>query len=96
MSATPPEPPYRIVGRPGPGLASVAARRDGRTGLWSRTLRRSRGVTVMYPKRTCVNCGGGLRGGFYKPPSATPANRDRLCLACVEGDDEQNEERSGT
>jgi hypothetical protein len=84
VTATP-EPPYAIVARPGPGLATITDTRGGTTGLWSRTLRRSQGATAMYARRACANCGGGLRGGFYKPPQRKPANLDRLCLTCVEG-----------
>jgi len=86
MDATPFEPSYQVVARPGPGLATIADRRDGTTRLWSRTLRRSQGTIAMYAQRTCAICGGGLRGGFYKPPQRVPAILDRLCLACVEGD----------
>ncbi len=88
MDATPFEPSYQVVARPGPGLAIIADRRNGTTRLWSRTLRR--GVGGGQPRsgpRCCANCGVVIRGPFYKPPPLRPASTDRLCLACVEGDD---------
>jgi len=38
MCATPPAPPYQVIGRPGPGLATITDRRTGATVLWARTL----------------------------------------------------------
>ncbi len=64
MSATQGVPPYQVTGRPNSGLATITDRRDGTTGLWSRSLRRIQGVTAMYQGCRCANCGGGLRGGF--------------------------------
>ncbi len=90
---TPPAPPYAVVARPGPGLATIADRRDGTTRLWSRSLR-SGVVRGGAPRAPCANCGADLRrANFYKPPK-TSASRDRLCLACVEGDGERHQERS--
>ncbi len=81
-------PPYQLVARPGPGLATITDRRDGTMRLWSRTL--SGGVRGPQPAsgpRCCANCEAAIRGPFYKPPPVVPAIRDRLCVACVEGDD---------
>jgi len=88
MDATPFEPPYQVVRRPGPGLATITDRRDGATRLWSRTLRRGVGgrQPVRGPRR-CANCDTAIRGPFYKPPQRIPVIMDRLCVACVEGDD---------
>lgn len=86
MDATPTAPPYVVVDHPGPGLVTIADRRDGTTRLWARSLRRGDGIHGRVQGRACANCGGALRGGFYKPPPVVPPIRERLCLACVAGD----------
>lgn len=81
------EPPYQVVRRPGPGLATITDRRDGTTRLWSRTL--GRGVHGRQPAsgpRCCANCDTLIRGPFYKPPQMPSPIGDRLCVACIEGD----------
>jgi len=83
MSATPPSPPYTLVGYPGPGLATIVDRRAQTPRLWARTLGR-RGSPLGTKERRCANCGIALPGAFYKPPPY-PRNVDRLCVACVEG-----------
>jgi len=87
-----PEPstaPYALVALPGPGLALIADRRDGKTRRWSRTLHGGRppsGQRAGEP-RPCAGCGLPLRGGYYKLLQRAPGNPDRLCLMCVTGDD---------
>jgi hypothetical protein len=87
-STPPTAPPYAVVRRPGPGLATITDRRDGKTRLWSRTLGAggARGRRLQSAPRRCANCGTAIRGPFYKPPQLNPAIMDRLCVACVEGD----------
>ncbi len=86
MEATPTAPPSVVEAHPGPGLATITDRRDGTTRRWSRSLWQGTGIHGRVQGRTCANCGGALRGGFYKPPPVMPPIRERLCLACVAGD----------
>jgi hypothetical protein len=83
-SAAPATPRYLVLARPGPGLATITDRRDGTTRRWSRSLGRGQGNRRG---RRCAACARALQGGFYRPPQILPAIDERLCVACVEGDD---------
>lgn len=71
-------PEYRVVARPGPGLAII----DGPVGnnlLWSKFFRTTR-------RQTCAKCGK-VGGSLYRPPAqiAQQPGSPRLCADCVEG-----------
>ncbi len=73
MDATPTVPPYVVVARPGPGLATIADRRDGTTRLWSRSFRRGQGRHSRHGRSIgCANCGRAIVGPFYHPPQRIP------------------------
>ena len=75
---------FVVVARPGPGLATIADRRDGAAHLWSRSHGRGQGNRRG---RRCAACGGSLGDGVYRPLPLLLTGADRLCVACVEGDD---------
>ncbi len=71
LKASPPAPPYEVIECPTSGLATITARHGS-------------GRPRIVQGRSCANCGVALSGGFYKPPGGPP-NRDRCCIARVEG-----------
>ncbi len=71
---------YRVIARPGPGLATIAEP-GGRVGLWSLTRVGGRHFT------TCARSGE-VAKRFYRPSLMhhRGVGSVRLCRACVEGD----------